>query len=172
MGAMDAFNLLLFCGVIGCVKVWEPLGMGPIFNDHSGIFFLLSAIVFGAFAFNILVKTLKCLTFLTSKGLWLSVSSACVLLAINRCLFFVAPELAIIWFRENSVQSRRTWIWLLVPSAWGLCNAFRGAPFLFYPAAAKAENNSANSHRMNDSTPIQNDHFSALFYQKTFSKKT
>ena len=56
-----------------------------------------------------------------SIGLWLTESSVEVILAINRCMFFVAPNLALRLFGSLEKKTAyRAWIWMIPPTLWGL----------------------------------------------------
>lgn len=65
-------------------------------------------------------------------GLWIGSTSAEVLLALNRCLHFIAPELVERLFgSKESGSDYKTWIWLLLPTAWMLFYFFFGTPAIF-----------------------------------------
>ena len=67
-----------------------------------------------------------------SVGVWLTESSVEVILAINRCMFFVAPNLALCLFGSLERKTEyRAWIWMIPPTLWGLNHAVRENPSIF-----------------------------------------
>ena len=59
-------------------------------------------------------------------------SSVELVLALNRCLFFVSPNLARILFGSRYFDTDyRVWLWMLPPTAWGLWYFVRGTPAIF-----------------------------------------
>ena len=66
------------------------------------------------------------------KGLWMAESSVEVTLALNRCLFFVAPGIAQFLFGSNELGTAyRTWLWMIPPTLWGLWECLCEKPMLF-----------------------------------------
>ena len=56
-----------------------------------------------------------------TKGLWVAESSVEVILALNRCLFFAAPDIGFLLFGSNDEGTgHRTWFWMVPPTLWGL----------------------------------------------------
>ena len=59
-------------------------------------------------------------------------SSVEVVLALNRCLFICAPEIAIALFGSKDYGTEnRVWFWMVPPTLWGLFYFVRGSPTIF-----------------------------------------
>ena len=66
------------------------------------------------------------------KGLWLSESSVEVILALNRCLFFLSPKIAFWLFGDNEHgTAQRTWLWMVPPTLWGSWYMLKGTSPIF-----------------------------------------
>ena len=59
-------------------------------------------------------------------------SSVEVILALNRCLFFVAPGIALSLFGSTELGTTyRSWLWMIPPTLWGLWYCARETPMIF-----------------------------------------
>ena len=59
-------------------------------------------------------------------------SSVEVVLALNRCLFICAPNVAITLFGSKDYGTEnRVWFWMVPPTLWGLFYFVRGSPTIF-----------------------------------------
>ena len=66
------------------------------------------------------------------SGLWVAESCVEVVLALNRCLFFAAPDLALCLFGSNEFGTGyRAWLWMVPPTLWGSWYFLYGTPTIF-----------------------------------------
>ena len=65
-------------------------------------------------------------------ALWIAESSVEIILALNRCLFFAAPNLSHHLFGSSDAgTAHRVWFWLVPPTLWGLYYLVWGTPAIF-----------------------------------------
>ena len=61
-------------------------------------------------------------------------SSVEVILALNRCIFFAAPNIGFFLFGSKDLgTANRTWHWMVPPTLWGILYAWREKPLIFSP---------------------------------------
>ena len=62
----------------------------------------------------------------------MSESSVELVLALNRCIFFVSPSIARVLFGSSDFGTDyRVWLWMVPPTVWGLWYFVKGTPLIF-----------------------------------------
>lgn len=130
MGLLDMLDLFVFCMLDGILSM-----LGAVYCSAPDFIYVKGTLMMSANFSNkhiLIYFLLYIYLFLSPSGLWLTETSVEVILALNRCLFFVAPNVAICLFGTSERKTTyRTWLWMVPPTLWGINYWIREDPAIF-----------------------------------------
>ena len=122
MGFLDMLNLVIFCMADGILSM-----LGAVYCSSPDFLYIKGSLMMSMAIKDSIIKHS-----IQIQGIWVAESSVEVVLALNRCLFICAPNIAITLFGSKDYRTEnRVWLWMVPPTLWGLLYLVQGSPAIF-----------------------------------------